>query len=323
MNKVIKIEQHGPKTFFITWTLHDFCNFRCTYCPPGLNEGKRRHITFDHIKKFFNVLKSKVSDDYKIVVAFSGGEPTLHPDFIEIVKWLRINDVEVTMTSNGGRGVDWWEQIEPYIAHLVISYHPEFSKFEKILEKVEFLSKTCWVNVDFMMHPDYWDELIGYANILKKFEKNVGVIHLPIQQNFGTTNEGLFSTYTQEQKDFLANPPNYYGQYIIPPQKLARSRGFLGRSQMSVTYDDGVTEKLDYKKLIGRDQNQFEGMTCNIGLEGLILEFADVYRGYCHVGGKVANLLDEDFDLPMDPVVCTKTRCPCAVDIEVSKYFNE
>jgi hypothetical protein len=227
------------------------------------------------------------------------------------------------MTSNGGKGVEWWREIEPYIAHLVISYHPEFSKFDKILEKVEFLSQHCWVNVDFMMDPFRWDEQIGFANELRKFETNVGVIHLPIQQNFGTTNEGLHSGYTQEQRDFLSAPPNYYGKYTIPPHKLARSGGFLGRGEMSVTYDNGVKEKLDYKTLIGNDLNQFSGMTCNIGLEGLILEFETVYRGYCHVGGEVANLLDEDFDLPIGPVVCDKQRCACSVDIEVTKYTNE
>jgi hypothetical protein len=64
-------------------------------------------------------------------------------------------------------------------------------------------------------------------------------------------------------------------------------------------------------------------MTCNIGLEGLILEFEKVYRGYCHVGGEIANLLDEDFDLPIDPVICDKQRCACSVDIEISKYYKD
>lgn len=320
--KVIKIQQERDKTFFVTWTLHDFCNFKCSYCPPGLNEGNRRHVTFEHVKKFFSVLKSKLEPDRKIIVAFSGGEPTLHPEFMEIAKYLCENGVEVTMTSNGGKGLDWWKEIEPYIAHLVISYHPEFSKFEKIYEKVEFLSQHCWVNVDFMMDPSYWDKQIEYANEFKKFKTNVGVIHLPVQQNFGTTNEGLHIGYSPEQRAFLANPPNYYGKYLIPKHKLARSRGFLGRGEMSVTYDNGIKEKLDYKKLIGNDLNQFTGMTCNIGLEGLILEFENVYRGYCHVGGKIANLLDEDFDLPIDPVICDKQRCACSVDIEITKYLK-
>ena len=149
--KVLKIQQEGPKTFFVTWTLHDFCNFRCSYCPPGLNGGKRRHVTFEHIKKFFTTLKNNLTDDRKIVVAFSGGEPTLHPEFLEITKWLYENNIEVTMTSNGGKGVDWWQKIEPYIAHLVISYHPEFSKFDKIYEKIKLKyqvslqpTQRCW-----------------------------------------------------------------------------------------------------------------------------------------------------------------------------------
>ena len=322
--KVIKIERQldstHKKTFFICWTLHDFCNYRCSYCPPGLNGGNRRHIKFEHVKKLYTNLKSKLSSDTKIIIAFSGGEPTLHPEFIEIVKYLRENGCEVTMTSNSGRGLEWWKEIEPYLTHMVFSYHPEFTKFDKFYEKVEYLSQHCWINVDIMMDPDHWDELIGYANEFKKLKRNVGVIHLPIQQNFGTTNEGLLYSYTEEQRQFLANPPNFYGSHDIPKHKLAQSGGKIGRGPATVTYDDQTTERLDYKTLIAKDLNKFNGLTCNIGLEGLILEFEDVYRGYCHVGGKIANLLDDDFDLPIDPVICNKERCACSVDIEVSKY---
>lgn len=321
--KVINIKQEGVKTFFVTWTIHDFCNFRCSYCPSGLNEGKRRHVTFEHVKKLFTVLKSKLEPDRKIIFAFSGGEPTLHPEFLEIVKYLYDNGVEVTMTTNGGKGVDWWKEIEPYIAHMVISYHPEFSNFDKILEKVAFLHEHCWVNIDMMMDPNHWDEQMAYTERFKQFEKNISIMHLPIQQNFGTTNEGLLSNYTQEHRNFLANPTNYKGYYLVPKHKIERSSGFLGRGAMSVSYDNGTTERLDYMKLIGKDLNQFTGLTCNIGLEGLIVEFEKVYRGYCHVGGQIANVLDDDFDLPTNPVICDKLRCSCSVDIEVSKYTNE
>jgi organic radical activating enzyme len=219
--KVVNIKQEGIKTFFVTWTIHDFCNFRCSYCPAGLNEGKRRQVTFEHVKKLFTVLKSKLEPDRKIIFAFSGGEPTLHPEFLEIVKYLYDNGVEVTMTTNGGKGVEWWREIEPYIAHMVISYHPEFSKFDKILEKVEFLHEHCWVNIDMMMDPKYWDEQMAYTERFKQFEKNISIMHLPIQQNFGTTNEGLLSDYTDEHIAFLANPTNYitffekFGQFSI------------------------------------------------------------------------------------------------------------
>ena len=171
--KVVNIKQEGIKTFFVTWTIHDYCNFRCSYCPAGLNEGKRRQVTFEHVKKLFTVLKSKLEPDRKIIFAFSGGEPTLHPEFLEIVKYLYDNGVEVTMTTNGGKGVEWWREIEPYIAHMVISYHPEFSKFDKILEKVEFLHEHCWVNIDMMMDPKHWDEQMAYTEKFKQFEKNI------------------------------------------------------------------------------------------------------------------------------------------------------
>ena len=75
----------NSETFFITWSLHNLCNFRCEYCPPNLNNGTTKNISLENIEKFYNDLKRKIPNK-KIIFAFSGGEPTLHPQFIDIIK---------------------------------------------------------------------------------------------------------------------------------------------------------------------------------------------------------------------------------------------
>ena len=59
--------------------LTDRCNFNCPYC-RGLKEGFKGDIAFAVAKKTIQVWL----DNGLKNVRFSGGEPTLHPDFHKI-----------------------------------------------------------------------------------------------------------------------------------------------------------------------------------------------------------------------------------------------
>lgn len=304
-------------TFFITWSLHNFCNFRCTYCPPNLNNGTTKTINIENIKSFYTQIKTKVPNK-KIIFAFSGGEPTLHPQFIDIIKYLSDNGCEICMTTNGSRGLDWWQKAEPYIDHLVISYHPQWTKKKKLIENIKFLSETTWVNLDLMMIPEYWDEIIDFSNSLRGL-KNIAITYLPVQRDFGNGAQGLID-YTAEQLEFLQNPPNFYGDFLPSLTKLEKCKGQFGRGEKIVKYSDHTIKKLDYKLLIANKENNFFGYTCDLGLEGLIIEInGDIYNAYCHVGGKVGNIFEGNFNLRTSPIVCPKTYCSCSVDIEINK----
>lgn len=316
MLKRIWFQNESSKTFFITWSLHNLCNFRCEYCPPNLNNGTTKNISFDKVKDFYENLQNKI-DDKKFIFAFSGGEPTLHPEFIDIVKYLSEQGCEITMTSNASRPLSWWEKVEPYIDHLVISYHPGWTKKEKLKTNIEFLTKTTWVNLDLMMNPTHWDDILSFGESLKGLP-NIAITYLPIQKDFGNGANGLID-YTEAQLEFLQNPPNYYGKFEPAKHKLEKCRGEFGRGGKLMETDTGI-EKLDYKKLIANNINRFHGYKCNLGLEGLIIEInGDIYNGYCHVGGKVGNIFEGKFNLNSEPTICPIEYCSCSVDIEISK----
>lgn len=306
----------NSETFFITWSLHNLCNFRCEYCPPNLNNGTTKNISLENIEKFYNDLKRKVTNK-KIIFAFSGGEPTLHPQFIDIIKFLSDNGCEICMTSNGSRSLEWWKNAEPYVDHLVISYHPGWTKVTKLKQNIDFLTQTTWVNLDLMMNPKYWDEILSLGESFKG-QPNIAVTYLPIQKDFGNGANGLID-YTKEQLEFLKNPPNYHGTFSPSKHKLDKCKGHFGRGFKYMETDQGI-QQLDYKYLIANDLNRFKGYECDLGLEGLIIEInGDIYNAYCHVGGSVGNIFSGDFNLRQSPVICPIDYCSCSVDIEISK----
>jgi len=113
------------------------CNLKCSFCLNHLSNRREPN------KKKFNELSGKewirslnrIVSRPEVPVTFSGGEPYLHPDFIEIIKGLK-PDLNIDILTNlhwGKKGIDRFiEEIDParinrnlpYPA-IRVSYHPE------------------------------------------------------------------------------------------------------------------------------------------------------------------------------------------------------
>jgi len=84
-----------PKIAWINLTYK--CNLRCSWCYGADTWGKTETMTFIQVKEILSILKSLECE--KIILL--GGEPTLHPDIIEIVSECRKRNIRVSIVSNG------------------------------------------------------------------------------------------------------------------------------------------------------------------------------------------------------------------------------
>lgn len=71
----------------------DSCNLACPTCfadsPVGVTESKLKYRSFEEItNRIQGVIDMKGSIE---IIQFSGGEPTIHPQFFELVEWVRSN----------------------------------------------------------------------------------------------------------------------------------------------------------------------------------------------------------------------------------------
>jgi len=93
--RISKSEPHGLQRCEILIT--DACNFKCPYC-RGCAEEYKGTMRASHA---FNVLHHWVNAGLKNV-RFSGGEPTLHPHLVEMVKFCKLNNVQrIAISTNG------------------------------------------------------------------------------------------------------------------------------------------------------------------------------------------------------------------------------
>lgn len=83
--------------YVIYYALTNDCNLKCFNCSFGCDYLKPDEIFYVDIKTFknhINIIKNKMKNASNICLG--GGEPTLHPNFLEICKY--INDIYPTIT---------------------------------------------------------------------------------------------------------------------------------------------------------------------------------------------------------------------------------
>lgn len=76
----------------------DKCNYKCKYCPCNSKKIKTNAIPVSKIIKYIEAIKD---DDEKNRIVLSGGEPTIHPEFFELLKYFQDKGYYVTLLTNG------------------------------------------------------------------------------------------------------------------------------------------------------------------------------------------------------------------------------
>ena len=312
MKKIIEIKRLDP-AFYVYWTLTDFCNFRCNYCPAKLHSGdfaqgrKQGFPTDDDINQFIDNLINKHLQGRKLHLVLSGGEPTLHPMYATIIERLTPHGIVYTNT-NGSRGVEWWATLPVLPQQVTISLHPEFSKVDKINEVAQFLlSKDIQVRFNLSCDPAHWTETMALLNNL---DDNLKVLAIPKVLNHLESDRSNYE-YTSEQTEWMANQQRFY----------SNNKGDR-RPDLSIApyafYDDGTSRPLhNLAKLTMNKEHAFKGWACTAGNTSINAHFdGNVWGSIC----KIANLGRlESFELLQEPLECKYDYCTCPGDILIDK----
>ncbi len=79
------------------------CNQKCSFCPCTKEEKTFKYMDFQKLKKSVYRLKNEIGITE---VVLSGGEPTLHPYFLDIISYLNDMNVKVTLLTNAEKLYD-------------------------------------------------------------------------------------------------------------------------------------------------------------------------------------------------------------------------
>ncbi len=90
-------EQHGC-TLLIEVT--DSCNLRCPTCYAGSGPERQTHRSLEQIERMLD--RAVLNEGEPSIIQISGGEPTIHPQFFEILELARARPIGHLMVNTNG-----------------------------------------------------------------------------------------------------------------------------------------------------------------------------------------------------------------------------
>ncbi len=326
MRNLIAIEEKKPNksSLHISWFLHNNCNFHCSYCWDINHDGKYKAPPLEKVTTFLTSVFESYKEKDLIHFSFTGGEPTLWPDFEHLCRFLRKNNCYIGMTTNGSRSKVFWNRASSYFNWICLSYHPEKSDPKMIIENIEEIRQRTQLTIRIMMHPSQglWNKALDFSKMVTDDPEMdwIRVEFVPIQEVLGS-NEGKFFSYSVAQKDFFNRHAIF--ERFTPDKKPPLLNKCVDLWSFNEVYDDGEKKLLNSNELIIKDLHHFCGWECRCGRDLLFIDHKqDIWRATCHAGGLVGNVYDSEISFPQDPVICKEKACVCETDLQIPKCHS-
>lgn len=325
----------------LRWTPNNLCNFQCRYCFPNSNTGEfSSPKDLDLVIKNFNFLLKEYREKLgktRTHLKIAGGEPTLWRDLDEFIDRIKQqNDVYISLITNGSRTLRWWKEHGHMFDNVHLTHHVAQGDIDHTIAVAdtmyEFGKK---ITVKVLMDLTCWDECVAAVEYLKTNSKHrflitVGeVIEPEVPSLSGTkiVTAGKLE-YTPEQKKYMSK-----GLRRIPgpwwwwKNKHLVTSGEIRFYESIATLSDGSKLKATPGTYINKNWNQFKGWSCNIGIEGIFIDWAGDIKGSCNEylfgSDHYYNILEDDFtekfSLNPVPAICTKCRCECSPETHITK----
>jgi len=333
--------------FTVSWLLGRFCNYKCSYCWPYARSDRKDHRptelclrTVDEIKR-----QARLNGFNSFYFSLSGGEPTFHPGYFDILKHLaqdieNTNYTSIHMTSNCSRKMKWFEEYVEiaksfHRANITASLHTEHvdnkEKMQEFADKLILCQENdVQITINMVMVPEWFDR--DWENALFFHEQGINVTLKPQSD---PTASRVVEGYTEEHLQTLYNGMPQRGYTDV-------KRKWANRPKPKFKIPDGVKKpsesvpphfQIEFEDKQGQkwymDQaerfnafnfNKFKGWECNSGFQGIIIREPDgsIKRSYSCQDEPLGNI-ETGFKLFDKPMPCISTSCISSADSKIPK----
>jgi len=348
------IVQVGQRTllyrdiFTVSWLLGRFCNYRCSYCWPYARSDRKDHRPTELCLKTIDEIKRQARDNgfNSFHFSLSGGEPTFHPGYLDILGHLaddvpNTNYTSIHMTSNCSRPMGWFEdyveRAKPFHrASITASLHTEHlntrEKMQDFADKLILCQEhDVQITINMVMVPEWFEK--DWDNALFFHEQGINVTLKPQSD---PTASRVVDGYTQEMLQRLWNgmPQMAYTEskrkwasrprpsFELPPYAIGNNDKSVPW-HMQVEFIDSKGKKwyMDQAERFNAfNFNKFKGWSCNAGYQGIIIREPDgsIKRSYsCH-DVPLGNI-ETGFKLFDKPMPCITDSCVSSADSKIPK----
>jgi len=249
--------------FQVTWDTGRRCNYDCSYCPAHRHDNFSKHATleelqnntdfiFEYIDLYMEYRKFKMAN-----IGFTGGEPTVNPNFIPFVKYLRKEYNEkyshkwkcgFAITTNGAMSSKMADALMENLGHATVSYHAESDDRlkQQVRDRIMQLhtegpKHDFSISVNVMFHAAYFDECKELCDWLH--ENDVKYVPRVIGEEPGSRNNFAHS-YNEEQLDYMKNYWKYKNAEINNEKEVSDRLRATGEP----TREEQKAKEVEHKK---------------------------------------------------------------------------
>lgn len=342
--------------FNVSWLLGRYCNYKCSYCwTHGRGDVKDHRPTSLILSTMDEIKRQARERNYNSFhFSFSGGEPTLHPGYLDILRHYaddteNCNYQSAHMTTNLSRGMNWFERYVEATKSLhrvsvTASLHSEYINTTD--QKKGFADKLIYLQendvhstINMVMVPERfeWDWDIA------EYFHNRG-INVTLKPQSDTNAARVVDGYTDSMLERLHNgmpQRDYTSKRLVENGKvsqrpklpaifheMAAERGMdnevPGSFQVEMETKDGRRFYMDQAERFNAFEfNKFTGWDCESGYRSIIIREPDgtIKRSYsCH--DAPIGHIETGFKLFDKPTICTSPSCVSSADSKIPKYKN-
>lgn len=174
---------------FFNWLITTRCNLKC--CNLFKEENSAIDMNIDKLKKVLLIYRN----DFHI---FYGGEPTLHPDFYDLIIFCKLNEIPHTFITNGTTSLDSSFEYDSITISIEPTTQEKYRKEKtekgiQLLEKIKSKEKVAEINIKYGDDKEYLKILLKKLN-----EMNVKIII-----NFMDISKDLNYDFSSYYDDFI------------------------------------------------------------------------------------------------------------------------
>ena len=334
--------------FTVSWILGRFCNYKCSYCWEHGRSDKKDHRSLKTCILAIRNIKQQARERgfNSFHFSLSGGEPTFHPHYLDIVEELAddaywCNFHSIHMTTNLSRGMEWLKKYAMIVsrfhrASVTASYHAEYADVDEFIKKLVMLQEhDIHVTVNMVMVPEHFER--DHVNAI--YINNHG-INVTLKPQSDPHANFVVSGYTDEQMKILHNGFKQF-DYTKVKQKGIRQRRPIWN--MSAINDPLVIDPMKEKAPAGMqvefvddegkywymDQaerfnafnfNKFKDWECSSGYRSIIIRepCGSIKRSYSCIDEPIGHI-EDNFKLFDKPKECISPSCVSSADSKIPK----
>ncbi len=216
------------------------CNFRCPYCYVPKESFPEDEMSRDEIRDV--ILQAKDLGARKIIIL--GGEPTIYPHILEMIRFIRSQDLEAEMFTNGTQiTADFARQLFKDQVRVVLKMNTFDEKLQDMLtdkkgafkiireafnnlKRAGYPSKKAFLAVSTIICKQNLDEIVVMWQWLR--DQNIVPYFEIITPQENTKQNGMLNVDTKKMHDIFVEISNIdrekYGQIWDPQPPLVGNR---------------------------------------------------------------------------------------------------